>query len=214
MVTILSSICHNARANLKKRYFQIKCSYIHEIVAALLRYKTKAAFDSDNNYNLHDAEFIILDMESAITRGKILLKDESITKEVVNELLNQFKEGYGQNSVFESIEDFAYNYLNEYMENEVDTSEQVSGVVAETNACFDSVDLDYDYIEELKFDETQIFTVIAEGVYSGENYEDKVFSGDRIDFSIEISFNRIGRAGLIHLETDITCAREDYSEAM
>jgi hypothetical protein len=98
--------------------------------------------------------------------------------------------------LYETLETYITEVL--LIDHENTLMDELSGAMAETNAEFTSYP-DYDGVEIEDHDISLVIT--AEGVYSGDNLDDKPFSGDTIDFTAIITLNRIaGKRGFSEFE--------------
>ncbi|RYY02283.1 MAG: hypothetical protein EOO53_11815 [Gammaproteobacteria bacterium] len=111
----------------------------------------------------------------------------------------------------------AYETLETYItevllrENDGTIMDELSGVMAETNAEFS----DFPEYDEVEIEETDLSVVVTvNGVYSGDNVDDKPFSGDTIDFEATVILTRVaGRRAFSDYELSAGGGvRDDWSD--
>ena len=94
---------------------------------------------------------------------------------------------------YESLESYVMEEL--LVQNGTLLLDELSGIMAETNAYFDEP---YFETATMQDDEYGNLVVTVGGIYSGENDPDKMFHGNQIDMSVTVTFYRIaGRRGFL-----------------
>lgn len=205
-MSVISKLCADfLRAHYAHHTPKLKASHAHEIVAAFFGYKSHAALLRDTNYplsQLEEANILIPDiplMNLRIDRLNGLPERLPLSVDIASELadfLNHEGIFNGDIWLYETLE----TYITEVflIDHESTLMDELSGIMAETNAEFTSYP-DYDGVEIEDYDISMVVTI--EGVYSGDNLDDKPFSGDTIDFTATIILNRIaGKRGFSEYE--------------
>jgi hypothetical protein len=172
---------------------KIKASHAHELVAAFFGYKSHAALLSDQDYPI-----------SALGEATILAPAISLMEERISQLKDFPFIRYGEVNPGQALADYLLdaelfkgeiwpvwkftdlkNYISDRLLFDEDSHimDELSGTMAETNAEFSSFP-EYELTEY----EEDGDTIRAEfsGVYDGEQLEDKPFSGDTIEFDVEV----------------------------
>ena len=171
---------------------KLKASHARELAAAYFGYKSHAALLADTRYpivNLTDASILIPDvpmLSTRITQLKDLPSDLPTAMQLAKAIGEGLSVDYfgGEIWLYDSLE----NYLMEVLLIREDGRIQdcLSGVMAETNAYFDDA-----YYDEAEIsDDGDVVAVTINGVYSGENHQDRLFCGDQIDMRVEIELYR------------------------
>ncbi|MCG7879353.1 MAG: hypothetical protein N0C90_23915 [Candidatus Thiodiazotropha endolucinida] len=181
---------------------KLKATHARELVAAFFGYKSHAAQLAETTYPLseiEDAYVLVPDIPLMGQRRECLqgLPEELPDSSKLASALVSFLE---DEQLFGS-EAWIYSSLSEYVieillpKEDLLVSNQLSGVMAETNAYFDDP-----WYEEATVEEgTDEVTVIAVGQYNGTNHEDKPFCGDCIDMTVRVELYRIaGRAAFMN----------------
>lgn len=197
---------------------KLKSSHAHEIVAAFFGYRSRAALLSDIDYPvsaLSTATVLapdVLLMELRIEQlndHSLLRHDTMEIAELLAEFLEQSKQFNGETWLALNLEDYITGDL--LFKKDSHIMDELSGVMAETNAEFSSMP-QYEDAEIEEFDHAIAASV--SGTYEGEQHEDKPYSGDTIDFEVNILLSRVaGRRGFSDCEIDASgSVREDYWE--
>jgi hypothetical protein len=200
-----------------------KRSQLGEILAALLGYQTYAALATEeaipNMAHLDDAEILVLDQPSAEKRAMALgVADAAAVVQACIEALRGAV--HPDISVFVGVDDFYDSHARDKMTQEVSSSDNVSGAMAETNASFDDdpeMEQDTPATEDL-WQAREYWDIAATGTWVGSYYpeDERVFSGDTLHCSAKLSYAKAGRAGLTEIgseayaSADGNWADEDY----
>ncbi|WP_124088895.1 hypothetical protein [Pseudogemmobacter humi] len=172
----------------------LRVAHAHEIVAAFFGYKSNIALKSDAAYPIDDiakAQTMVPDVEGIKTRlAKLIGLPAAIPSAFeIADMLTRFlvDNGWFGGTVwlYETVE----NYVTEVylVEKDYEIMNQLSGVMAETNAYFDEA-----YFEEVEVTRTNDGMIIeAAGQYYGSNDPDRVFAGDTIDMTATIKLDRV-----------------------
>lgn len=203
MSTHLSKSCSDF---LRKSYGvsgngKLKATHARELVAAFFGYKSHAALIADQVCpvdKLEEARILVPDIP-LLDQRRVRLKDlpsELLSSRELAQALCSFlqEEGYfgGDVWLYESLENYVIEVL--LIENDVLIMDKLSGVMAETNACFDEAC----YETVSSSDEGLELVVSVEGTYGGSNHDDKPFCGDRIDMQVTVTFHLVaGRRGFL-----------------
>lgn len=180
---------------------KLKASHARELVAAFFGYKSHAALLAEKAYPLsymHNADVLIPDIPLVKTRYEQLQELPPLLPTPI-ELATLLK-----NFLLEQEEYSFQIWLNEslcrYISEEYLTNDDIisyvedalSPVIAETGSSFDYMDFNECVLTE----ELDKITISVDGEYSGEHASERIFSGDKIDFLVEIVLKRIaGRSG-------------------
>jgi hypothetical protein len=191
---------------------KIKASHARELVAAYFGYKSHAALLKDTAYPitaLDEASILVPDVPLLQTRIT-QLNGLALTLPTPMELAKLVGDAV-QVECFGGViwrYDSLENYVMEVLLPEEDgrIMDCLSGVMAETNACFDDA-----YYEEASVnDHGNTVDVMVRGVYSGQTDEDRMFCGDKIDMTVEVELYRCaGRRGFSDYDISATGAVND-----
>lgn len=185
---------------------KLKASHAREIVAAFFGYRSHAAQIAETDFPL-----------SKIKEAAVMVPDvDRITQRIarLNDLPSNLPSAYelarilsdylvdedwfgGELWLYESVE----NYVTEVylIEHEYRLLDELSGVMAETNAFFDEA-----YFDEVSVDRSgEGMTITATGTFSGSSDPDKMFAGDTIDMSAMIALDRVAGHTCFH-EPDLS----------
>ncbi len=169
---------------------QLKASHAHELVAAFFGYKSHAALLADKKYpldRLNEASLIIPDVALLEKRKKKLkgLSEILPTAEELSSRLSSFMlaEKYFNSDIWTYKELGSYITQELIFENDDVIQNELSGVMAETNAIFDEP---YYTIFKVSDNEKGLMAIVG-GSYLGTNIEGKPFCGDQIDMEVFIT---------------------------
>jgi hypothetical protein len=198
------SAVYAASQALAAQALTVKRSYLTEVVAALLGYRTHAALTADEadttrEYHLDDAEIYVLNVPLGTERAVELGLENG--PEVVRACTAVLKSGAGQVGVYESIADFYDSHAREALAQAISDSDEVAGATGESNASFP-----YDpEMEEACPASSDLWaardewTIEAAGDLTGE-YDpkgDRMFNGDTLNCRGWLTYRKAGRAGLV-----------------
>lgn len=196
MAIDISKLCADAiRANPALTGVEkLKSSHAHELVAAYFGYKSRASMLADAAYPLGALG------EAAVLCPDIRLMDArrpqldglpaslASSRDIASYLCDFLKaEGLfaGEVWLYEDLEHYimeVYLPAHDYL-----ILDELSGVMAETNAQFDEP---Y-YEDAIVNDAGDAFIIDVTGTYYGSNDPDKPFSGDQIDMKITVTLPRV-----------------------
>ncbi|HZR37952.1 MAG TPA: hypothetical protein VFA75_21450 [Nevskia sp.] len=178
---------------------KLKASHAHELVAAYFGYKSRAALLDEKNYPLsHLDEVVVLVPDVRLIeqrRGCLdgltpLLPSSLQIASLVGDFLKQQGHFSGKVWLYESLE----SYVMEELLREEDSliQDELSGVMAETNAYFDEA-----YYESAEVtDEAELVRLEITGQYNGDSDPERPFCGDKIDMIVTVELYRVaGRVG-------------------
>jgi hypothetical protein len=201
----VSKFCSDAmREHFRKNLGQkLKATHACELVAAFFGYKSHAALLAEARFpisRIEEAAVMVPDVERIHSRIQSL-KDLPTNLPTAFELAKTMadflvKEGWfnGKVWLYETVE----NYVTEVylIENDYRLLDELSGVMAETNAYFDEAY--FENVEVTRHDDGM--SIAATGTYSGTSDEDRVFSGDTIDMTVIITLDRVAGHTCFHEE--------------
>ena len=173
---------------------KLKSSHSREITAALFGYKSHAALLSEKKYPLVDIEKVAIFvpdvklLEDRRTSLNNLPSDLSPSMELASLIVSHLKYDHnfnGKTWLYDSLENYVIEEL--VIENSNIIDDELSGVMAETNAYFEEIHLENAEI----FDNEDHLEVIADGSYNGTSDQDKAFCGDKIDLRVKVKLFRI-----------------------
>ncbi len=179
---------------------KLKASHARELIAAFFGYKSHAALIARQKYpldSLEDAGILIpdiplLDKRKSCLNG--LPEDLFPSMELASSLCDFLTdEGLfgGDAWLYESLE----NYVMEVLLIDSDSliCDELSGVMAETNAAFE----DFPYYEDPKVVDTgDSLEITVSGNHKGRTLDDKPFCGDTIKFAAKVILYRVaGKRG-------------------
>ncbi|MEE9358116.1 hypothetical protein [Candidatus Vondammii sp. HM_W22] len=216
MKTDISKLCADflRTSYASKTGAKLKATHTRELIAAFFGYKSHAALISEKSYpldNLEEAAILVPDIP-LLTRRQARLKelpDDLPQSQELASLISTFlsDKGYFGGNVW--IYDTLEAYITEVLLIECDNfiSDELSGVMAETNAGFE----DSPYYENAKIVDTgDDLEIIASGTLKGTQIGDKMFSGDRIDFGVRVTLPRIaGKRSFLDFEIEAGGAVND-----
>lgn len=194
---------------------KLKPSHAHELVAAFFGYKSHAALLHEPAYpvsNLDGAKILVPElqlMEARRYQLKELPEDLPGTVDLAQVIISALQdEGHftGDVWLYETLESYIADVFLFKIDSQI--MDELSGEMAVTNANFGG---DYpDYDELVVTDEGQQIVFSVDGVYEGENHEDKPFYGDTIDFQVMITLPRLaGRVGFGDYVLEVTGGLRD-----
>jgi hypothetical protein len=168
---------------------KLKASHAHELVAAFFGYKSRAALLAEQDHPLSDlpkAHILAPDiglMEARRTQLSGLPADMAQSKDLAISIAG-FLQAHGLFSGETWIYDSLAHYVKDVLMPEKGAliDDQLSGVMAETNASFNE---NYYETAELSDDGDQ-FTIEIEGQVYGNSDEDRPFCGDQIDMKVTV----------------------------
>ena len=183
---------------------KLKASHARELVAAFFGYKSHATLIAEKTYpldKLEEAAILVPDIpliEQRRSRLSDLPNDVPLSLELAKMLSAYLQdEGHFNGNVW--LYDSLESYVVEVLIHDCDSmlSDELSGVMAETNASFFMPYFDEAEIEDSGDD----LIVIATGKYEGEPLDDKPFCGDTIDATVHITLPRIaGKRGFLDFD--------------
>ena len=197
------------RSHVKSKYSQkLKASHAHELVAAFFGYKSNASLLADEEFPLtalSSANVLVPNIELMELRVKDLKGFPSIrcSEEMLAEAVSEFLIGdahyAGEVWLCSSLQDYVTDVL--LFEKDWRIMDLLSGVMAETNAEFSSFP---QYEGAVVEEDDDVVQVTVQGIYDGEQLDDKPYSGDTISFEVTVTLSRVaGRCGF-HYHIDAT----------
>lgn len=179
---------------------KLKASHSRELTAAFFGYKSHAALLAEKEYpleRLDEADVLVPNVGLIEQRRKTLtglpaslLSSRELASKVSRFLQDQQYFG-GKVWLYESLETYVTEVL--LIEEDAFIMDELSGVMAETNATFDTEFGYYESAEVTEGDDT--VTVEVEGQYNGSPDPERPFCGDQIDMKVTVELPRVaGRA--------------------
>lgn len=193
---------------------KFKASHSREIVAAFFGYKSHASLLADTEFSVNkvsEAAILVPDVpmiEKRRTDLDELPVDLPSSKEFASLICDELKNAgifTGNIWLYESFE----NYIMEQLLHEEDgrVMDELSGVMAETNAIFDLMP---EYENATITEDGDETMVSVDGTYEGTTDEDKPFSGDKIAMTVQVRFRRVaGHNGFLNYEISANGAVDD-----
>ncbi len=173
---------------------KLKATHARELVAAFFGYKSHAAQLADKRYPLSDigdAALLVPDTALMDARRKQLTHlpsglpgSAALAQEIAGYLIQQ-RHFTGHVCLVEPLETYVMETVIPGAEAQI--HDDLSGVMAETNAYFDET---YPEDAEVKKHADGV-TVIVTGQVNGASDPDRMFSGDQIDMTVTVEFPRI-----------------------
>lgn len=184
---------------------KLVAGHAHEIVAAYFGYGTAAALRAEAKYPLTSLE------EAEVLMPALALMDQRIAEmqgipddlPTVDELAKQISgflveaghfsgKIWSNRNIGEEVSTYAY-------ENPLTILDELSGEMAATNAYFDGFYIDKSDVSS----NDEGLTVTLTGTAEGEQDQDRVFSGDKINFTTSMTFDLVaGRVAYREPEFD------------
>lgn len=203
MNAAIQTICYNVSKRPEVQNTPLKRSHFHEVISALLGYASHAALvveskSGDQDYELSDAEFIVLN----VPYGKERALKLNMPDDVFNICITEAKAGLGI-AVYDSVKNFYEDHLRELLAKLIYEDAEESGVMADSNASYP----EYPYMDDKVATSGNLWTSINEwtiedtGTIEGE-YDpegDRMYNGHQLDVRGVLTFAKAGRAGLILL---------------
>ena len=194
-LSIAKSCAQYLRHNINNSEIEkLKPSHAYELVAAFFGYKSHAALLSERKYPLkllEEATWFIPDLEfigkrrdqlEGISKG--LPDVEGMVRQLC-EYLKELEEYCPEIVIYDSFTSYVMEEVVIHAQSHID--DELSGVMAETNAYFDDL-----YPEEAKIVRKEDSVIVeVTGVYGGRNHDDKMFCGDKLNIGISVEFPRI-----------------------
>jgi hypothetical protein len=179
---------------------KLKASHSRELVAAFFGYKSHAALLAEKTYpldSLGDAAVLVPNIPLMDVRRNNLdglpstLDPSRVLATKLSEFLKQQGHFSGEAWVYESLSAYVTEVL--LIEKDGLMLDLLSGVMAETNAYFDS---EFGHYESAEVDEQDDRVVVeVEGQYCGTSDTERPFCGDTIDVKAKVELYRVaGRA--------------------
>ncbi|MEM9709725.1 MAG: hypothetical protein AAF871_13155 [Pseudomonadota bacterium] len=207
-------ILNNTVDHLRSTVPGLRQAHAYEIVAAYFGYKSNVARQSDSAFpidNIGDAAIMIPDVagiKGRLARLNNLPTDMPTAMQIAQSLTDHIvDEGWFAGNVwlYDTIESYfaeVYVYDREYQ-----MLEDLSGLMAETNAQFDEV-----YIEEVAIDLSDTaLSIVATGEFNGTSDPDRMFAGDKLDISVTATLDRVaGRTCFHEDDFHVGGAHNDY----
>lgn len=228
MTTILKVAAYRAASALREAGLHPKRTHLNEILAALLGYRTYAALaaeeaDDGLPWHLDDAELLVLCKPAAQARGETLGLPSSAA--VVDACTDALKSSAAEGvQVFVGVDDYYDSHGREALADAIESSPEVAGAMAETNAGFqDSPELPDETPRTANLWEARDkWSIEADGSLDGEHdfESDRMFFGDKLRCFGRLSYAKAGRAGLIlsggegYASVDRSAADADHEAEM
>lgn len=174
---------------------KLKATHARELIAAFFGYKSHAALLAEKEFpldRLEEADILVPDCALMDERRKNLeglppnLSDSKNLAEKIIDFLNR-------EQLFSGSAWWLYDTLETYImeeflpEHDYAVMDNLSGVMAETNALFDETH--YEEAEIREEDGELIISVT--GQVEGTTDQDKPFSGDQIDITVTVTMPRV-----------------------
>lgn len=173
---------------------KLKATHAHELVAGFFGYKSRAALLADTAYPLSDlGEAAVLCPNVALMdarRGQLegLPVSLATSREIAAflfDVLKDQKHFAGELWLCDSLGEFIMEVF--LPANDSQVMDELSGVMAETNARFDEA-----YYEGATMTQDGESIVIhVSGAYYGSNHPDKPFSGDTVGMNVTVTLPRV-----------------------
>lgn len=185
---------------------KVKATHARELVAAFFGYKSHAALLAEQEYplfKLEEAELLVPSMGMMENRRSQLdglppdLPSSRDLAERLSSFLKREKIFNGEIWLYPSLETYV---MEDYLvKNEHILYDELSGVMAETNACFDDAHYETATITE----EAGALLVAIDGALYGSNDGERPFCGDQIDMRVTITLSRVaGKTGFMSPEIE------------
>lgn len=188
---------------------KLKASHARELVAAFFGYKSHAALIAEKVYpldQLDESSIFIPDiplMEDRRSKLTDLPNDLTQSIDIAKYLSEKLcKEGLcgGNVWLYETLETYIAEVLLPDCQTDID--DQLSGVMAETNAQFFA---DMPYYDDVQIeDRGDELVATVKTQYQGESLDDKPFCGDTLDIIVTVTLSRIaGKRGFYDFELEV-----------
>lgn len=206
----LSSLAYQVLTFIRHFDAAPKRTHVLEILAAMLGYRTYAAYKTDNFAgskfeSLDEAEHIVLQPELGLLRADELGMNEAVASQLIAEAAQRFKLASPPQRpvVHGSLSDFFEIFLRHHMEEEALNSDEASSAMANTNAYVDEVDIEDISPDSGLLAARDTWAVLGTGMISMDQDEDKPFHGDTMNVSVRVAFEIVGRVGLVRTDTEV-----------
>lgn len=191
---------------------KLKATHSRELIAAFFGYKSHAALlatSQDFFSELKHIEILKPDEKLVEQRCRNLnqvpsaLSTFNVINIIANYLLaNKFYEG--KFCINQSLEEYiSVVYLHDEVLN---IEDQLASEMASTNAIYNEMDINSYNLAQI--DDHHI-SVISEGTFYGDHDNERMFSGDQINFIVNTSLRRIGHIGFSVEDCDVSGQVED-----
>lgn len=173
---------------------KLKATHARELVAAFFGYKSHAALLAEKNYPLSQLgnasvlvpDTMLISQRSAKLNGLPTVMPGS--KELAAEIVDFLHKGRfftGKVWLYASIGEYIVEVF--LFDEDYEVTEQLSGIMAETNAYFDET-----YYEDAEvLSGIDNLSVVATGQLNGANDPDRMFCGDQIDMTVTVELPRV-----------------------
>jgi hypothetical protein len=175
------------------RHGKLQASHAHELVAAYFGYKSNAALRAEADYPLAalgEAKVLVPNVPLIEQRRKCLdglPHDLPSSMEIATMISSALQAGghfHGEIWLHSSLSEYIMeDFLHRY---DGQVHDDLSGVMAETNAYFDEA-----YYESAEVSDHKDSVVIeVKGTYSGESDPDRMYCGDKLDVQVTLTLYR------------------------
>lgn len=207
----LSSVAFEVSSSLTENSFAVKRTHIHEALAALLGYQTYAALKADAPTSLSvldSAENLVLQSEDSKNRCSGLGIGDSETDFLVTDAVQRMTATATAAGLraYTSDSHFIDGFLTQYIEKIALDSGETSSAMAETNASGGLPNVEDITVECSVLHAVDGWTAEALVVVEMDQDPGRPFSGDTINVSVRVSFDVVGRVGLILAGKDVSAS--------
>ena len=193
---------------------KLKPTHARELIAAYFGYKSHASLLFDKEYNIQallECDILAPDLLLFNNRRQQLQDlpgDLDNTYELAQSISNHLKNESGFKGKVLLNESLELCFIEDFIPNHTsDFDDQLSGIMADMNAEFD----DFPYVESAVCEDNGSNVILTtEGTYEGTPFDDKPYSGHKINFTATLSLRRIAtRRGFSKDEFEINGSEAD-----
>lgn len=208
MMLNLSSIAYTTQYLLAEKHLpKVKNSHLLEFLAALLGYGSYAAYKTETaTYanNLHRPQYLILQPDFAIERCRNFFDAHASSDIAIDSLVTAIETDHARVQVYKD-EMFFLEHLAEYAQDEVNQSDEIGRVMAETNFFYGGFEVDDTDIPFSLLNRDSSWQVNISGVINSEQNLDRMYNGQVTRANVLFYFEKAGRVGLSKPRVETSC---------
>lgn len=192
MTSTQKRLADSLRRVCEDRGIRLKASHAHELVAAFFGYRSKAALDADTAFPaaLEEAWICLSNINLMNERRKSLqdlpsgLLDSEALAHKIGECLDEDEDFHARIYDKDNLKELEEFILEEYLPSHTSQlHDELSGIMAETNACFDEPDA----YHSIKITSQEELVFLVDVTINGSPIEDRPFCGDQIEAQISLT---------------------------
>ncbi len=191
-----SALSFQVHSALRNSQIAISHGHVQQIVASLLGYKSLASLQSsgEEEPGITGADYFIPDFDGAERRAFALGYEEIQAAVIADIAIKAIASSTtGGCPAYFSAEEFFEEVAWAQIDNDVTNNVEVASQMAMTNAGLKYVHIEPENLKRIEDADWPFWRFRFKGVVEMEQYEDKMFFGNRVDFEGEIIYPLAGR---------------------